>query len=440
MACCLVIFQYVSFEYSFDRFHEQERDIYRVLQTTPLTGEAFDGGGPFTGFALAPALAVDVPEILHVARLHPAYGSAIVTSPERPDRVFEEDRVFYADPAFLEMFTFPLVAGDASSGLEPGTVLISESAAQKYFAADNPMGKVLDVRGSIDRTYRVTGVFRDTPANSHLQFDFLLPMDDLIREGYADEPEGGWSWNNFFTYVQLRPDADPAEAEVKMTDVYKARRGDALRAQGRTARVFTQPLRDVHLNADFFSPEMFVTSSYRTVYFFTVIGLVTLLIALVNYVNLATARALDRAREVGVRKVVGAQRRQLVLQFLSEAALTNLIAAVLAVLLAVLGEPVVLGGFSRDLRRLHTPCGPVSSIRALLLQAYCGAEGEGGLFQRTALVAAGTCSTPVRRVRRAHCRNGHRSRPTRLHASDGSGDGSRAGPRSGWSSSAVGGD
>ena len=341
MACCLVIFQYVSFEYSFDRFHEHERDIYRVLQTTPLTGEPFDGGGPFTGFALAPALADDVPEILHVARLHPAYGSAVVTSPERPDRVFEEDRVFYADPAFLEMFTFPIVAGDAEGGLKPGTVLISESVAQKYFGMANPMGKVLDVRGSIDRPYRVTGLFRDTPANSHLQFDFLLPMEDLIREGYADEPEGGWSFNNFFTYVQLRPGADPAAAEVKMTNVYRARRGDVLREQGRTARVFTQPLRDVHLNAAFFSPDMFVMSSYRTVYFFTVIGLVTLLIALVNYVNLATARSLDRAREVGVRKVVGAQRKQLVLQFLLEAALTNVIAAVLAVLLAVLLTPIV---------------------------------------------------------------------------------------------------
>src|SRR5690606_22986121 len=163
-------------------------------------------------------------------------------------------------------------------------------------------------------------------------------MDDLLREGYADEPEGGWSWNNFYTYVQLRPGADHATAEQKMTDVYLRHRGETLRERGFRARLGAQPLGDVHLNADVEAPEMFVTGSYRTVYFFTVIGLVTLLIALVNYVNLATARALDRAREVGVRKVVGAQRSQLVVQFLCESALTNLIAAVLAVAGAEIGR------------------------------------------------------------------------------------------------------
>ena len=346
LTCCLLIFQYVAFEYSFDRFHEHERDLYRVLQTTPIIGETFGGGGDDTAFPLGPALTEEVPEILHAARLHPE-DDAVVSNPSRPERVFEEERAFYTDPAFLEMFTFPLVAGDAKTALEPGTILLSESAAQKYFGAENPMGQVLDVTDEIEKRYRVAGVFRDVPANSHLQFDLLLPIDDLIREEYADEPEGGWSRNNFNTYVQLQPGADRAAVGQKMTEVYKARRGEALREQGRTVHLSAQPLRDVHLNAEITARHT-VVGSYRTVYFFTVIGLIILVIALVNYVNLATARAMGRAREVGVRKVVGAQREQLVVQFLCESALTNLAAAVLAVVLAVLLTPLV-----NDLAETH---------------------------------------------------------------------------------------
>lgn len=341
LSCCLIIFLYVASEYSFDRFHEHELDLYRVSQTTPLLGEEFELGGAFTGYALGPALSEAVPEILHVARVHPEYSGAVMSSAERPDRVFEENRVIYTDPEFLAMFTFPLVAGDLQTALAPGTALMSQRAAEKYFPDENPLGNVLDVAGQTERSYRVTGIFKDVPVNSHLEFDFLLPMHDLLREGqYVEEPEQGWSWNNFVTYVQLHSQADRALVDRKATDVYMARRGDALREQGRKAKLGLQPLRDVHLNADVAAPTG-VTGSYRTVYFFTVIGLITLLIALVNYINLATARALDRAREVGVRKVIGAHRKQLVVQFLSESALINLIAGALAVAIAVLATPFV---------------------------------------------------------------------------------------------------
>jgi putative ABC transport system permease protein len=344
LACCLVIFQYVAFEYSFDRFHAHERDLYRLTSVMGRVGEEM-GAGAYTSQSMGPALAEGVPEVARFTRLHPEYGGAVVSSPARPERVFEEERAFYVDPAFLEMFTFPLVAGDAS--LAPGTVLVSETAARKYFGEADPLGQVLDWTGEASGAYRVAGVLRDVPATSHLQFDFLLPMADLLRgEGYSTEPEGGWSWNNFATYLQLRPGADPAAVERTLTAVFLAHRGETLREQGFRARLEAQPLRDVHLNAEITGPagpDGVAMGSYRTVYFFTVIGLVTLLIALMNYVNLATARALDRAREVGVRKAVGAQRQQLVVQFLFESALTNLAAAVLAVALASALTPLVNG-------------------------------------------------------------------------------------------------
>ena len=342
LTCCLVIFQYVAFEYSFDRFHAHERDLYRVLQSTPLVTEPFEGGGDNTGFALAPALDASVPEVLHVARLHPEYDGALVSNPARPELRFEERRMFYTDPSFLQMFTFPLVGGTQQAALEPGTVLLSVSMARKYFGSANPIGQVLDVTGATERGYRVTGVFEDVPPNSHLQFDFLLPMEDLLQtEDYLSEPEGGWSWNNFYTYVQLYPGADPATVERKMTEAYTTYRGEALRQQQRKAQLWAQPLRDIHLNAEIQGWSGLASGSYRTVYFFTLIGLITLVIALVNYVNLATARALDRAPEIGVRKAVGARRKQLIVQFLFESGLTNFVAALLALVAAILLTPLV---------------------------------------------------------------------------------------------------
>ena len=338
LACCLVIFQYVAFEYSFDRFHENEADIYRVLLSTPLESEPHEFLGAWSGFAVAPAMKDDVPEIVHATRVHPEYSAATVANPSRPDLVFEEEDALYVDPSFLEIFSFPLKSGSGS--LRPGTMLISERSAEKYFGDANPIGQVLEVSGAIQRSYEITGVLKNVPANSHLEFEFLMPMEDLVREGYANEPEQGYSWNNFATYVQLRSGADADAAAQRMSQSYATRRAEMLRQQGRKAQIAIQPLREIHLNAEISGPAA-VTGNYRTVYFFMVIGLVTLLIALVNYVNLATARALDRAREVGVRKVVGAQRKQLIVQFLCESALTNLFAAVLAVLLAMLLTPLV---------------------------------------------------------------------------------------------------
>ncbi len=336
LTCCFIIFQYVAFEYSFDRYHKNEADLYRVTQSMARKGEKPEQGGytagAFTAYPLAPALTDVVPEIVHAARILPEYTPAIVSSPANPERVFKEKKVFYADSTFLEMFTFPLVTGSADEVLEPGTVLISETAAKKYFGEANPIGQMLDWTGTTNKSYRVAGVFKDIPANSHLQFDFLLSMADVLQSETYSVPEQAWGQNNFYTYIQLRSDADVAEVEEKMTEVYMARHGKKLREHGFTAvHLNSQPLRDIHLNANVHAPEMFVTGNYRTLYFFIVIGLVTLVIALLNYVNLATARAIDRAREVGVRKVIGAQRGQLIRQFLFESALMNLIAAVLAV-------------------------------------------------------------------------------------------------------------
>ena len=339
LTCCLIIFQYIAFEKSFDHFNENADQLYR-LNKTHVENNGAPATGARTGWAMGPALA-EVPEVLRFARLHPEYDNAIIANPAQPGKAFEEEWVYYADPAFFEMFSYPLVKGKPGQVLsEPGTVLLSASAARKYFGSEDPMGRVLDVAGWIDGSFHVAGVFEDVPANSHLRFAVLLPMVDLLQRSQFSDPGTGWSWNNFITYVQLRQDADLEEAERKFTDVLRRNREEDYRPRNIVAYVDAQPLRDIHLNEALAAPKA-VTGSYRAVYFFTLIGLITLLIALVNYVNLATARAMGRAREVGVRKVVGAQRRQLVVQFLCESALTNLAAVGLAVVLALALRPVV---------------------------------------------------------------------------------------------------
>lgn len=342
LTCCLIILQFVAFEFSFDRFHENEDDLYRVLQAYASGDEDMGLGGAFTGFALGPTLEQEVPEVLRATRMHPEFAGAVVSPVSDPIRVFEESEVLYTDPNFLKMFSFPLIAGSAE--MRPGTVLLTESAARRYFDAENPIGELLSWSGATERTYLIAGVLKDVPAASHLQFQFILPIEDLLTgsEQYVNEPENGWSYNNFATYLQLRPGTDVEAAEHKMTGIYLAHRADELREWGFRGALRAQPLRDVHLNADTEGePLNAVLGSYRTVYFFMVIGIITLLIALFNYVNLATARALDRAREVGVRKTVGARQRQLIWQFLFESGLTNAAAAAVAVALAIALTPLV---------------------------------------------------------------------------------------------------
>jgi putative ABC transport system permease protein len=340
MTCCLIIFQYVSFESSFDEFHTKGDRIYRVLQAWARGSDELGMGHAYTAQALAPAMKEGVPEIARITRLHSE--DAVVTNVAEPDKIFEENTILYADADFMQMFSFELVNGNINKAQQPGNVIISQAAARKYFGDKNPEGEVLKIVGIIEKNYTVTGVFKDVPSNSHLQFTMLLPMQDLLAgPDYGNEPEGGWSWNNFTTYLEVHPDADVKEVESKMTGVLLKHRGEIFKQQGGNAAIHVQPLSDIHLNPEIFGAGSIVAGSYKTLYFFLVIGLVTLVIALVNYINLATARALNRSREVGVRKVVGAKREQLIIQFLYESAFTNIAAVIIALALTAALLPSV---------------------------------------------------------------------------------------------------
>lgn len=339
MACCLLIFQYVAFEYSFDAFNENQ-NIYRVIQKSVRGGGESETGATF-GWAMGPALAQEVPEVASYVRLHPEYDNAIIANPSQPDKAFEEQWVYYADSTFFKIFSYPVVSGNSEHALaEPGTVMLSESTAKKYFGDEDPVGQTLTVRGWISGSFRVDGIFKDVPDNSHLKFDILLPMVDLLQKSQFSESSTAWDWENFITYVQLHESADLNGIDQKFTELFKKRKEEGWRRANITGYVYAQPLSDIHLN-EAIPVAKAVMGSYRAVYFFAIVGMITLLIALANYINLTTARALDRAREVGVRKVIGAIRRQLITQFLVESALTTLAAFALAVAMAEFFKPFV---------------------------------------------------------------------------------------------------
>jgi putative ABC transport system permease protein len=339
MACCLLLFQYVAYETSFDGFHERKDRIYRAAFRHTQNGED-QGLSAFVAPAFGPTMAAEVPGIARYARVHPHYGIAVISyRGPAGDRTFKEEKALFVEPTFLDMFDYTLVSGDRAQALrQPQTLLMSETTARKYFRAEEAVGRTVTLTGGwMDGSYTVSGVFKDVLATSHLQFDMLVSMDDLLKDRYS---QAGWGRTNFATYLELNEHADVSDIEAKITELYMKYRSDHFTASNTQAEVYLQPLLDIHLNDEIQGPAT-LTGDRKTVYFLTIIGLITLIIALVNYVNLATARAMDRSKEVGVRKVVGARKTQLVGQFLMESAVTNIVALALAIMLSLLLLPVV---------------------------------------------------------------------------------------------------
>ncbi len=240
-----------------------------------------------------------------------------------------ETKVFYAESSFLRMFTFPLIQGSPEKALEnPHTAVISESSARKYFGKENPMGEMIILTNTFGKQlFQITGVAQDVPENSHLKFDFLLSYKTLIQ--LRPQAAHYWGWNYFFTYVLLSPEADPQSLQLAL-DEYIERHD--LHGKDYKRKFLLQPLKKIHLYSNLrYEPE--TVGNARTVAFLTIIALFILIIAWTNYVNLSTARSITRAKEVGIRKVLGSRRIQLVRQFLSESALLNILALIAASIL-----------------------------------------------------------------------------------------------------------
>jgi putative ABC transport system permease protein len=355
VAVCLVILRYVDFELSYDSFHNKGAHIFRTITTNYRNGE-LRGTGVLSGYAQGPALLADMPEVKTFVRTHPMYGGAVFTYKREygdPSSFREENNTLWVDSTFFNVFTFKAAQGDLKTALnKPNSIVLTKKAVTRYFKTDeDPLGKTIDVAGGwFDGGYEVTAVIEKVPENSHFNFEFILPVHNLLKgEQYTEDD--GWGWNNFITYVELNPQSDPKKVEVKLPAFVDKYQGKDLAESNSKNVVSLQPILSIHTNPGL-NHESSPTISSTTIYFFVIISIFILAIAWVNYINLSTARAMERAREVGIKKAVGAYRSQLISQFVFESLLVNLLGVVLAVIIAMgllpLLEDIVNKNFSFD--------------------------------------------------------------------------------------------
>src|ERR1019366_5138772 len=338
MAACLLILQYVNFELSYDQFNKNISDVYRVYKDRYQNGKLIQHG-TITYSAIGKAMQDDYPEVINHARVEP-FGNVIITC---DNKKFGEQQVIGVDNSFLTMFSYQLIAGDQKTALkEPFTAVITETAANRYFGVhDNNIGSVLGkaiVMGRDSLPYKVTGICKDVPENSHLQFDILASYVTMLAgKNPYKQADFDFTDSDFWHYLQLRHGTNYKALQAKFT-AFSQKYFQGNKISGSVEKFYLQPLAKAHLYSDF-EYEIGKTGSATVVWGLLIIALFIIVIAWVNYINLSTARSAERAREVGVRKVAGASKKQLVRQFLTESFLINVIALMLGVLLVILLQP-----------------------------------------------------------------------------------------------------
>ncbi len=331
MAACLVIMLFVFYEKSFDKIHH--KNIYRLNELQHFPGMTAAQKIALTMFPMGPTLKAEFPEVLNYSR---------VQLNEQYEMTYGEKRVFFpqtyfVDTSFLGMFDFPLLEGDRLTALQkPNSIVLTESAARELFGTVDPIGKTLMHFGEDTLLFTVTGMLTDVPPNSQFQFAALQSFNTVYRPDWMNR----WDANWLNTYLELAPNTDMATLEMKFPAYLKKQ---LTRDEWKNYGLFLLPLSDVHANAvDIGSDDInFEKFDRRYTQIFMAVGLLVLLIACINYMNLSTARSAVRGKEVGIRKTIGAPRSQLGFQFLGEAVLLSLIALVLALTMVSMVLPYI---------------------------------------------------------------------------------------------------
>jgi putative ABC transport system permease protein len=318
LTSCAFIGLWVYDERSYDAFHDDADRIYRVAKDFVTRGGTRTPDAT-TPAALATALQTESPEIQAVTRIYPNWGQKYLV--KRGDQRFYEEGVYRVDPNFFTVFSFPFLSGNAQTALTtPKSIVLTESAAHKYFGTENPMGKRLNLDANLG-DFAVSGVVADIPSNAHFRFDFLIPLRTL-----GLTLDSNWKTYNFYTYVKLKPNADEERFAINLQSLFKRHQPADLN------QFYIQPLTQIHLTSKL-KWELAPNGDQSYVRILSFVALFVLIVAAINYINLATARAARRAREVGVRKVAGAHRQSLIGQFLGEGILFALVAGLIAIAL-----------------------------------------------------------------------------------------------------------
>mgnify|MGYP001099283585 CR=1 FL=1 len=328
MACCLLILIYVRHELSYDQYHKEGERVFRIIQDirTKTANRIFAPISPM----VAPTLEKDFPQVEKAGRII-TWGNILV---KREDKKFYESFFMYADNKIFDILTIPFIQGRPENALaRPHTLVISKRMAVKYFGTEDPVGKVLQINAA---DFEVTGVVENAPKNTHLKYDLIASM-----ETFADWGEmSNWFSTMFYTYLKLKPNVDLAHFSGQASSLADRYVGDTLKKWGNEYHYFLQPVSSIHLRSHLrYELEPSGNPLYITV--FSVVGLFILIIACLNFMNLSTARASNRAKEVGMRKVIGAQRHNLISQFIGESVLVVYVSLVLGLLIARLSIPAL---------------------------------------------------------------------------------------------------
>lgn len=343
MTCCFLIVLFVKDELSYDQFQDKYERIYRLKYLPKFAGEGMELAR--IPPPVSPLLTDYFPEIEQAARFYNRSASIEVPAKTEGEenKQYEEDRVFFADSTLVDIFTFQFTKGNPETALDnPFSIVIAESIAEKYFGEENPMGKTILMSGQY--AFKVTGVFEDYPDNSHVHFELVAPYQNMysieaeaIRAGMQTNLTQNWVISHSYTYVLLKPNQSPENVHAKMPQLIDTYASDAVKGK---LDFVLQPLKDIHLRSNI-GLEIEAVGNIQHVYLFGLIALLTLLIACINFVNLSTAASLKRATEVGIRKVVGANKGNLVGQFLSESLLLSFFAFGVSLVLLEFTLPIL---------------------------------------------------------------------------------------------------
>ena len=329
MAACFLIFLYIRFELSYDSFHAKGDRIYRIVCDIKTPTEVIKAGGP--SWAVPPNIKKEFSEIESYARV-----SGDDNLVRKGNIKFQEENSIWADSAFFTMFDFTLVKGNPVTALkEPYSIVLSETTAKKYFGKEDPIGKTLLITGEAFPA-TVTGIMKDIPENSQIRGDLVLSMATIIKQ-WSEDLNDQWGSYGSQAYILLKPGVNAKNLESKFPAFLEKRNGTQMKKSQMFATLFLEPMKDVYLHSTRNGSN---TGNINNVYIFSVVAVFILLIACINFVNLTTARSTERAKEVGIRKVVGAARTQLARQFIGESIILCLIAFVLSVIVSSLLLPL----------------------------------------------------------------------------------------------------
>ncbi|MEE4196957.1 MAG: ABC transporter permease [Bacteroidales bacterium] len=347
IASCILIMLFVKDELSYDRFHQNSENIYRIY----IEGQFGDNSirSPFTSNIMAQTMEEELADVDLATRFYKVNRRSV----QYEEKSFIEQRFFYGDQNFFKLFSFNLLRGDQKNILsKPHTIVITQSMAEKYFGNEDPIGKILLIEG--DTPYQVTGVCEDVPANSHFHFDFVASISSTPTSKVTF-----WVQNNVFTYFKLKKGTDIDRFLSSLNEFVVKYVGpevvqfmgidlEEFLKSGSTYGFKIQPLQDIYLKSDL-QDEIEPTGSLSTVYYFIFIALFILIIACINFMNLATAKYSNRAKEVGIRKVIGSRRIQLIYQFFIESIMLSGIALLIAIALVEIFLPVFNQVTQKDL-------------------------------------------------------------------------------------------